>query len=112
MKRAVFIAILCWIGAAFAADASKEKPRKQNIPRWQQMDYGPFLCLSITDTPNAKYDNNTGFVAGDVVPRGLLIKLADDWSTGVVYDMHLICLAHACSCSKPQRCDILFVLQL
>src|SRR6185436_4092830 len=108
MKRAVFIAILCCSGVLFAADAPKEKPRKQNIPRWQQMDYGPFLCLSITDTPNAKYDNNTGFVAGDVVPRGLVIKLADDWSTGVVYDMDLCRLAYAWDGAKPRWRGVIF----
>jgi hypothetical protein len=108
MKRAVFIVFLCCCGVIFAADAPKEKPRKQNIPRWQQMDYGPFLCLSITDTPNAKYDNNTGFIAGDVVPRGLLIKLSDDWSTGVVYDMDLCRLAYGWDGAKPRWRGIIF----
>jgi hypothetical protein len=108
MKRSVFIVILCVAASGFAADAPKEKPKKQNIPRWQQMDYGPFFCLSITDTPNAKYDNNTGFVAGDVVPRGLLIKLADDWTCGVVFDMDLCRLAYAWNGSKPRWRGIIF----
>src|SRR3954447_12361264 len=108
MKRAVFIAILCYTRVLFAADQPKEKPKKQNIPRWMQMDYGPFLSLSITDTPHAKYDNNTGFIAGDVVPRGLLIKLADDWSTGVVFDMDLCRLAYAWTGAPPNWRGIIF----
>src|SRR3954471_19936272 len=109
MMRFIFATILLIGGAAFAADPPKTEPVKpKKIPRWMQMDYGPFLCLSITDTPNAKYDNSTGFVAGDVVPRGLLIKLADDWSSGVVFDMDLCRLAYAWDGAPPRWRGIIF----
>ncbi len=84
---------------ASAADAPKT-PAKKPPPRWVQMDYGPFLATSICDKLNPKYDNNTGYIEGDVVPRGIAIKLADDWSTGVVFDADLCRLAYAWS-GKP-----------
>ncbi|HEV8606224.1 MAG TPA: DUF6797 domain-containing protein [Tepidisphaeraceae bacterium] len=111
MKRTLLSLLICICTTPlFAVDAPKvpaEKPKKP-LPRWLQMDYGPFLSLSITDTPNAKYDNNTGFIAGDVVPRGLLIKLADDWSTGIVFDMDLCRLAYTWTGAPPRWRGIIF----
>jgi glucose/arabinose dehydrogenase len=50
------------------------------------MDYGPFLSCAVISKPGAKFDNNTGNFDGDVTARGFLIKLADDWSAGAVFD--------------------------
>jgi hypothetical protein len=50
------------------------------------MDYGPYLSCAVMSKPGAKFDNNTGNFDGDVTARGFLIKLADDWSAGAVFD--------------------------
>ncbi|HZE97977.1 MAG TPA: DUF6797 domain-containing protein [Planctomycetota bacterium] len=50
------------------------------------MDYGPYLSCAVLSKPGAKFDNNNGNFEGDVTARGFLIKLADDWSAGAVFD--------------------------
>src|SRR5262245_19824680 len=62
------------------AEQDKKKPA---IPA---MDFGPYLSCAVMSKPNARFDNNTGSFDGDVTARGFLVKLADDWSAGVVFD--------------------------
>src|SRR6187455_1048810 len=50
------------------------------------MDYGPYLSCAVISKPGAKFDNNNGNFDCDVTARGFLIKLADDWSAGAVFD--------------------------
>src|SRR5882672_10366954 len=50
------------------------------------MDYGPVLSCAVISKPGAKFDNNNGNFDCDVTARGFLIKLADDWSAGAVFD--------------------------
>src|SRR5215212_5378481 len=115
MTRATLIVVLLFARVLIAADPKpapeksekSEKPKKP-APRWLQMDYGPFLSLSITDKPNPKFDNTTGLVEGDVVPRGIAIKLTDDWTTGVVFDADLCRLAYAWSGARPNWTGIIF----
>jgi hypothetical protein len=74
----------CSIGGAYAAD---DKPKMKDPPRWQQMDYGPYLSASIISDPAGKYNNEDGnWIGSDVTPRGFAIKLADNWNAGVVFD--------------------------
>src|SRR5688572_3635792 len=98
MQRRWRVLTICFItimaAQVRAADAPKTQPKKPP-PRWLQMDYGPFLSMSIGDKLNAKFDNNTGHIEGDVVPRGIAIKLGDDWTSGVVFDADLCRLAYA-----------------
>ncbi len=61
-----------------AQDRKKERPFGT--------DYGPFLSCSAISKPDAKFDNGTGNFDGDVTPRGILIRLAADWSAGVIFD--------------------------
>jgi glucose/arabinose dehydrogenase len=60
-----------------------EQDKKKSGPG---MDYGPFLSCAVISKPGAKFDNTTGHFDGDVTARGFLIKLADDWSAGAVFD--------------------------
>ncbi len=60
-----------------AQDKKKGKPL---------MDYGPFLSCAVLTKPAAKFDNGTGNFDGDVTARGIMVKLADDWSDGIVFD--------------------------
>ncbi|HLY74365.1 MAG TPA: DUF6797 domain-containing protein, partial [Planctomycetota bacterium] len=76
--RVVFFAL---VPLLFAASEPQEK--KKAGP---SMDYGPFLSCAVLSKPGAKFDNNTGNFEGDVTARGFLIKLADDWSAGAVFD--------------------------
>jgi len=50
------------------------------------MDYGPYLSCAVLSKPGFKFDNNNGNFDCDVTARGFLIKLADDWSAGAVFD--------------------------
>ena len=68
---------LLLLAPALAQDKKKSGPA---------MDYGPFLSCAVLSKPGAKFDNNTGNFDGDVTARGFLIKLADDWSAGAVFD--------------------------
>jgi hypothetical protein len=111
MSRRVLVALIAFAlqlsqhQIARAADAPP-KPKKQ--PRWQQMDYGPFLSLSVENATKASYDNNTGFINADTCPRGLLIKLGDDWNTGVVFDMDLLRIACGWNGAPPKWYGIIF----
>jgi hypothetical protein len=74
--------LLVLIGAALlpgVAAQDKKKPAGG-------MDYGPYLSCAVISKPGAKFDNNSGNFDGDVTARGFLIKLADDWSAGAVFD--------------------------
>ena len=62
---------------ALAQDKKKSAP---------SMDYGPFLSCAVISKPGAKFDNNNGNFDCDVTARGFLIKLADEWSAGAVFD--------------------------
>jgi hypothetical protein len=62
-----------------AAEQDKKKPGPGT-------DFGPFLSCAVLSKPGAKFDNTTGNFEGDVTARGFLIKLADDWSAGAVFD--------------------------
>lgn len=74
MRLAAALALLL---AAAPQDKSKKRP---------SMDYGPFLSASYILKPGAKVDNATGNFDGDVVARGIAIRLADDWSEGIIFD--------------------------
>ena len=50
------------------------------------MDYGPALSISFTTNPAAKYDNTTGHIDSDVTPRAKAVRLADDWTAGIIFD--------------------------
>jgi hypothetical protein len=63
--------------------ARGEQDKKKVLPA---MDYGPYLSCAVLSKPGATLDNSTGNFDGDVTARGFLVKLADDWSAGVVFD--------------------------
>src|SRR3954467_7743206 len=68
-----------------AADAPP--PAKKNPPRWVQMDYGSFISASMMSDPKAKFRNGDGhFENSDVTPRGIAVKLSDEWMDGIVFD--------------------------
>src|SRR5262245_36636161 len=50
------------------------------------MDFGPYLSCAVLSKPDAKFDNGSGAFDGDVTARGFLIRLAEDWSAGAVFD--------------------------
>ena len=72
------------------------KPKAENTvgkkggPKYAQMDYGPFLTASFVSDPRAAYDNGPGALTGDSTARGIIVKLSDDWETGIVYDADLM----------------------
>jgi len=72
--------LLCLL---LVAPALGEQDKKKPGP---SMDYGPFLSCAVLSKPGAKFDNNSGNFDGDVTARGFLIKLAEDWSAGAVFD--------------------------
>jgi len=70
-----------------AGDAPKKPDAPKAKPRHMQMDYGPFLSASMMSDPKAKFRNGDGhFENSDVTPRGIAVKLADEWMDGVVFD--------------------------
>jgi len=77
MRIVALLALLAPL--AFAAEQEEKKPASG-------MDYGPVLSCAVISKPGAKFDNNNGNFDGDVTARGFLIKLADDWSSGAVFD--------------------------
>jgi glucose/arabinose dehydrogenase len=58
-------------------------------------DYGPFLATSAVLKPDAKFDNSSGNFDGDSVARGIVIRLAEDWSAGAVFCTDTMRLAAA-----------------
>jgi hypothetical protein len=76
MRIAAVLALL--VPLTLAAEQDKKKPAG--------MDYGPVLSCAVIGKPGAKFDNNNGNFDVDVTARGFLIKLADDWSAGAVFD--------------------------
>ncbi len=75
---------------AFAADQPATPAKKKAGPRWQKMDYGPFLQYSYVTSPNAKFDNGPGSFTGDSTARGIAIKLTEDWDAGIIFDADLL----------------------
>jgi hypothetical protein len=69
--------ILLLIASALVAQDKKKAP---------MMDFGPYLSCAVMSKPGTKFDNGTGNFDGDVTARGFLIRLADDWSAGAVFD--------------------------
>jgi len=64
--------------------AKKEPPKKK---QFQEMDYGSFFAQSFASSPGGKYNNNNGDWEGtDVTPRGVAVKLEDEWNTGIIFD--------------------------
>ena len=91
MMRIVCAVPAIWlaVGLVVPVWAAEKAPKK--VPRYAQMDYGPFLKLSIMSSPTAKFENSTGHMKGsDVTPRGIAINLspegAEKWIAGVVFD--------------------------
>ena len=68
-------------GLAMAPADSQDKKKGRPL-----MDYGPFLSCAVLSKTGAKFDNGTGNFEGDVTARGIIVKLADDWSDGIVFD--------------------------
>ena len=63
------------------------------IPKYEKMNYGPYLSASIVSDPNYNVDGASGnFTVGDnkekcdTTARGIAVRLTDDWNIGVVYD--------------------------
>jgi hypothetical protein len=69
--------------AILLPDAVAQDKKKPAVPA---MDFGPYLSCAVLSKPSAKFDNGSGNFDGDVTARGFLVKLADDWSAGVVFD--------------------------
>jgi hypothetical protein len=65
------------------AAGAEGQEKKRSIPA---MDYGPFLSAAYILKPNAKFDNGNGSFDGPVVSRGIAVRFADDWSSGIVFD--------------------------
>jgi len=64
--------------------AKKEPPKKK---QFQEMDYGSFFAQSFASSPGGKYNNNNGDWEGtDVTPRGVAVKLEDEWNSGIIFD--------------------------
>jgi len=80
MRTAALIALI----APLLLSTSSAQDRKKK--GGAGMDYGPYLSCAVISKPGAKFDNNNGNFDGDVTARGFLIKLADDWSAGAVFD--------------------------
>jgi glucose/arabinose dehydrogenase len=74
-----------------AQDPKKDRPKDRPFGT----DYGPFLACSAISKPDAKFDNSTGNFDGDVTPRGILVRLAEDWSAGVIFDADTMRLSAA-----------------
>jgi len=82
------LALLAPICSTRAAEPAKDAPKpKKSAHRSAQMDYGPFMSQSFINEPGGKFDNTTGNWAGsDVTPRGVALKLQDDWNAGMIFD--------------------------
>ncbi|MBI3856691.1 MAG: hypothetical protein HY293_13470, partial [Planctomycetes bacterium] len=74
--------ILILVGAALLGEARGAQDKKKG----PGMDFGPYLSCAVMSRPGGKFDNNSGNFEGDVTASGFLIKLADDWSAGAVFD--------------------------
>jgi hypothetical protein len=85
--------------------AGGEQDRKKSLPA---MDFGPVLSCAVLSKPGATFDNTTGNFDGDVTPRGFLVKLADDWSAGVVFDSDNLRLSAGWMGTPIQFSGILF----
>ena len=75
--------ILVLVAAVLLPEAGAQDKKKAVVP---SMDFGPYLSCAVMSKPGAKFDNGTGNFDGDVTARGFMVKLADDWSAGVVFD--------------------------
>src|SRR5436305_4634841 len=96
-RRYAPLAILAACGlAAPAAELAKDQPASASTPVklappkkvsiYDQMDYGPFLSASFISSPTAEYNNGPGSFNVDSTARGIIIKLEDNWNTGIVFD--------------------------
>src|SRR5947207_8409396 len=72
------------------------------------MDYGPFLSCAVISKPGAKFDNNNGNFDGDVTARGFLIRLAEDWSAGAVFDSDNLRISAAWFGAAPSFTGVIF----
>ena len=80
MRARIFLAAIAVVLAMVPATSQDKKKGKP------LMDYGPFLSCAVLSKTGAKFENGTGNFEGDVTARGILVKLADDWSDGIVFD--------------------------
>jgi len=75
----------CLMPLCSGGEKKPEAPKAK--PRHMQMDYGPFLSASMMSDPKAKFRNGDGhFENSDVTPRGIAVKLAEEWMDGIVFD--------------------------
>lgn len=80
--------------SVYAGESKPEPKKEEKKPeapkakaRYMQMDYGPFLSASMMSDPKAKFRNGDGhFENSDVTPRGIAVRLADEWMDGIVFD--------------------------
>src|SRR5439155_8080780 len=94
------IAAVTGVPVSFAADKpakAEAKSAKADVktakgeyqkgaPKYDLMDYGPFLSASFVSSPAANFDGNTGAFTTDSTARGILIKLDQGWNGGIVFD--------------------------
>src|SRR4051812_41638986 len=98
MRIAAVLALL--VPLTLAAEQDKKKPAG--------MDYGPYLSCAVISKPGAKFDNNNGNFDGDVTARGFLIRLADDWSAGAVFDSDNLRISAAWFGAAPSFTGVIF----
>jgi len=86
--RVLFLSLLALPLFNVTAGDAPKKPAEPAKPRpFMVMDYGPFLSASMMSDPKAKFRNGDGhFENSDVTPRGIAVKLADEWKDGIVFD--------------------------
>ncbi len=84
---------------------AQDKGKKKTGPT---MDYGPFLSCAVMSKPGTKFDNNTGNFDGDVTARGILLRLADDWSDGMVFDTDSLRMSAGWLGGTPRFTGVIF----
>ncbi len=84
--RTLLLGLLLFASSPAPTSLGATEDKQDKKKSGPSTDYGPYLSCAVISKPGAKFDNNNGNFDCDVTARGFLIKLADDWSAGAVFD--------------------------